>query len=206
MSVDDAVTTFGRWAREGRAVRMGESHAPRAGQALEALDVPVGGRALDLGCGEGWASRRLAARVGPTGEVVGLDGAPDMLAQARARPLPGLSYVQGDLLALPFPDGWADVVFSMEALYYVDLDAALAEAHRVLRPGGLLCACTDFYAEHAASRAWPEQLGLTMDLRPIDGWRQALRKAGFEAVTHALYRGPDHGDHPGTLAVQGRRP
>lgn len=206
MADNDAVTTFGRWAREGRAGRMGASHAPRAGQALDRLPVPVGGRAIDLGCGEGWASRRLAERVGPSGEVVGLDGAADMLALARAQPRAGLRYVQGDLLALPLPEAWADVAFSMEALYYVDLDAALAEAFRVLRPGGVLCACTDFYTEHDASHAWPHELDLRMDLRARAAWIAAFRNAGFEAVTDALL--PDPGDpaHPGTLAVQGRRP
>ncbi len=202
---DRAITLFSQWADAGRAVPMGHSHAPRATQALEQLPLRPGQHVADLGCGEGWASRWLAERVGAQGRVVGVDGSEAMLAQARQRPLPGLRYQLGSLLDLPFPDGSLDHVFSMEALYYVDLDEALAEAARVLRPGGWLVACTDFYGEHAASHAWPEQLGLPMDLRPAAGWRSAFHKAGLGEVRSTLLVDPAKASHPGTLAVFGQR-
>jgi ubiquinone/menaquinone biosynthesis C-methylase UbiE len=135
---------------------------------------------------------------------VGLDGSEAMLVRARATPTRA-RYVQGDLLALPFDDASVDHVFSMEALYYVAIDAALAEAARVLRPGGHLAVCADFYEEHVASHVWPEELGLPMDLRSAAAWEHAVAVAGFEAVRSALLPDPTKPDHPGTLAVFGVR-
>ncbi|MCA9495273.1 MAG: class I SAM-dependent methyltransferase [Myxococcales bacterium] len=204
--MNDAVTVFGDWARAGRAEPMGRAHAPRATAALERLSVAAGQRVVDLGCGEGWASRWLAERIGPGGEAIGLDGSAAMLERARLTPRPHLRYIQGDLLALPFEDASVDRVFSMEALYYVPLDQALAEVFRVLRPGGSAAVCTDFYAEHEASHAWPGQLDLQMDLRSRAQWEEALTRAGFEAVVSERIMDPERADHAGTLAVFGRRP
>jgi len=198
---DDAIHVFGQWAERGRAEPMGRSHAPRAMAALEKLPVQSGQRVLDLGCGEGWAARELAARVAPDGEAVGVDGSEAMLSRARFTPRPCLSYVHGRLLALPFADGTFDHAFSMEALYYVPLDEALAEVARVLRSGGWLAACTDFYEEHAACHAWPEELGLSMDLRSTSGWVDAVRGAGFDQVRSQRLPDPGKPDHPGTLAI-----
>jgi ubiquinone/menaquinone biosynthesis C-methylase UbiE len=202
----DAITLFGEWARKGRADPMARSHAPRATAALEQLPLRDTHRVLDLGCGEGWATRWLAERL-PEGEAVGLDGSDDMLAQARAKATsPRATFVRGELDALPFDDGSFDHAFSMEALYYVDLDRALAEVARVVRRGGSLAACTDFYEEHADSHAWPEQLGLVMDLRSEAQWVHALSQAGFRDVRTARLRGPaDRAGHAGTLAVFGVR-
>jgi arsenite methyltransferase len=203
--VNDAVSVFSDWARAGRAEPMGAAHAPRATQALEQLGVKPGDRVLARGCGEGWAARWLAERVGPDGEAIGLDGSEAMLERARATPRPGLRYVQGDLLALPFEDTSIDHAFSMEALYYVALVEGLAELARVVRPGGWVAVCTDFYREHEASHAWPGQLELAMDLRSQAEWEAALRRAGFEGVRSVRMADPGNPNHPGTLAVFGRR-
>lgn len=88
---------------------------------------------LDLACGAGLLSPHLA---GKRYTHVGVDLSPTALPQAAAR---GVRAVRGDVLALPFRDGCADVVSAGEILEHVpDLPAAIAEACRVLRPGGLL--------------------------------------------------------------------
>lgn len=198
---NDAVAVFSAWAEAGRGEPMGQSHARRATAALEALDVREDHRVLDIGCGEGWATRWLAERAA---EAVGVDGSDAMLERARRTPTTA-RYVSGDLLALPFPDGSFDRVFSMETLYYVDIDAALAEVARVLRPGGRVAVCADFYGEHTASHVWPEELGLMMDLRSQVEWEAALRRAGFSAVGSTRLPDPSDADHPGTLAAFGTR-
>jgi demethylmenaquinone methyltransferase/2-methoxy-6-polyprenyl-1,4-benzoquinol methylase len=97
--------------------------------------VRPGSRVLDACCGTG--DLALAAhKLG--GEVTGLDFAPRMLERAR-RKLPAATWVEGDLLALPFADASfeaATVGFGVRNV--TDLQGALAELRRVLVPGGRL--------------------------------------------------------------------
>lgn len=94
------------------------------------LDPQPGQSLLDVGCGSGWFTRRLAA-LGLA--VTGLDIDPAMLAHAR-REDPGTGYVQADALALPFRDAAFDSVVSVTALCFVpDWRRALAEMARVAR-------------------------------------------------------------------------
>jgi demethylmenaquinone methyltransferase/2-methoxy-6-polyprenyl-1,4-benzoquinol methylase len=96
--------------------------------------VSPGDRVLDGCCGTG--DLAVAARKAGAGEVVGLDFSERMLERAR-RKEPGIEWVQGDLLQLPFEDGWFDaatVGFGVRNV--ADLERGLAELRRVLRPGG----------------------------------------------------------------------
>ena len=95
-------------------------------------------RALDLACGTGDISFALASR---GARVVGLDVTPRMLQLARAKPQAASSmarFVAGDMMALPFRDAQFDVVSTGYGIRNVpDIEPALAEIKRVLRPGGL---------------------------------------------------------------------
>lgn len=92
-------------------------------------------RALDLACGTGDIAFGLAAR---GADVVGLDITHRMLQLARAKGTTA-RFVTGDMLALPFRDEAFDVVTTGYGLRNVpDLRQAIAEMHRVLRPGGVL--------------------------------------------------------------------
>jgi SAM-dependent methyltransferase len=85
---------------------------------------------LDVGCGEGELARHL-----PEGAWVGLDSSPTMLTRA-----PG-PVIEGEATALPYPDGSFGSVALLYVLYHLpEPGLALAEAHRVLRPGGLVAA------------------------------------------------------------------
>lgn len=107
-----------------------------------AAAAPVGGRVLDVGCGPGHLSMRLAGEHGL--EVTGLDLDPEMIERARAnaeqlgadrggRPL----FLVGDVASLPFPDDSFDLVVSTMSMHHWDDPAAgLTEIARVLRPGG----------------------------------------------------------------------
>ncbi len=99
---------------------------------------------LDLGSGTGHATRALKRRY-PKSLVTAVDIAPGMLERARAqsRWLRRFERVRADAYALPFRDGVFDLVFSNLMLQWCDdLDAVLAEAARVLAPGGLLLLST----------------------------------------------------------------
>lgn len=99
--------------------------------------VPAGSRrALDVGCGEGFFTRRLAALVP---EVVGLDRDAAAVAQARQQG-GGARYVRGDLLRAPFPPGSFDLVATVTTVHQVGTAPGLAAMADLVRPGGTVAA------------------------------------------------------------------
>jgi SAM-dependent methyltransferase len=89
---------------------------------------------LDAGCGSGGMTRFL----GRYGRVTGIDLSPEALRLAQRRELPRLA--RSSVGALPFRDAAFDVVTSFDVLYHLNVDddqIALADIHRVLRPGGI---------------------------------------------------------------------
>ncbi len=108
----------------------------------ERLALRRGERLLDVGCGPADAALALAADLGPEGAVLGVDVSAAMLdaAESRTRGAPcPFRFVQGDAVALDLEDGSFDAARSERTLQWVDApEVAVAELHRVLRPGGRL--------------------------------------------------------------------
>jgi trans-aconitate methyltransferase len=101
-----------------------------AGLLVEALQPKAGERILDLGCGDGFLTQRIA-QSGAT--LVGVDSSPQMIAAAKERGVDA-RYASGE--ALPF-DQEFDAVFSNAALHWMhDHDAVLQGVYRALKPGG----------------------------------------------------------------------
>ncbi|GGJ28042.1 class I SAM-dependent methyltransferase [Streptomyces brasiliensis] len=119
---------------------------PRVFARLAALSgAETGDRVLDVGCGTGYLTRCMAARVGPKGAVTGVDASPPMLDYARRRSAGVLgapcSYQEGIAEALGFPDASFDTVVTSLMLHHLPEElrpAALREMCRVLKPGGRL--------------------------------------------------------------------
>jgi arsenite methyltransferase len=111
----------------------------RRALVYEALDPQPGDRILDAGCGPGFYTAELLERVGPEGSLVGVDASKPMLALSAKRcdGHPNVTFHEGDVTALPVPDGEFDRALSVQVLEYVeDIPAALAELKRALKPGG----------------------------------------------------------------------
>ena len=90
---------------------------------------------VELGAGTGKLTRALAAA---GRHVVAVEPDERMLAVVHGLGLAGVDAVQGSAEALPLADGTADAVVAGSSIHWFDLERALAEAHRVLRPGGTL--------------------------------------------------------------------
>jgi ubiquinone/menaquinone biosynthesis C-methylase UbiE len=110
--------------------------APCAQRLLEAVGLRAGARVVDVACGTGIVGRRAAPLVGPSGTVTGVDVNPAMVEVA-ARLGPGVDWTVGDAASLPIDGGAMDVWCCQQGLQFVpDRPAVLAEARRVLVPGG----------------------------------------------------------------------
>lgn len=131
-------------AEESLAVLPGNRGVHLYDSPIAWAPVVAGERVLDIGCGSGGATRAAARAVGPEGMVVGIDSSPECVAEAQARTDPGLPVLfrRGDVQAMGnVPDRTFDcVVASLVLEQVLDLERAVREIFRVVRPGGRLVA------------------------------------------------------------------
>jgi len=108
-------------------------------RTLDALALQAGERIMDAGCGTGLLLEQMAILVGDKGQAVGLDYSQDMLDMARHRcqSLAQVELQQGSVEKLDFQSNSFDVVSCTQTLLYVEqVETALREIHRVLKPRG----------------------------------------------------------------------
>jgi ubiquinone/menaquinone biosynthesis C-methylase UbiE len=158
---------------------------------LQALEPQPGERVLDVGCGPGLLASGIAVAVGSSGAVHGIDLSESLLAAARAQCAnqPWVELRHGDAMRLPYADATFDAAISTQVLEYVsDVDRALAELRRVLRPGGrAVLVDTDWdsivwHSRDAARMnrvlaAWEKHAA---DVRLPRTLAPRMRRAGFE--------------------------
>lgn len=165
------------YARDGRFV------AEMAGSLIDLLNPLPGEKILDLGCGDGFLTERIAAR----GAIVtGFDNSPSMIAAARER---GIDAHEGDARALYFPAEF-DAVFSNAALHWMpDQDAVLAGVARALKPGGRFAAEMGGHGNIASirvalkavlgRRGIPEERLDNYSFFTVSEYRELLERNGF---------------------------
>lgn len=160
-------------------------------RTLDLLALRPGERVLDIGVGPGYLALEMANAVGPQGRVCGIDTSEAMLELARRRCAGpgGVELRLGDASDLPFADGGFDVAAAIQVyLYVADVDAALAELYRVLRPGGRAVVMDTDWGTAAWNCADPERLKRVLAVwetcfthsrlaRSLPG---KLRRAGFK--------------------------
>lgn len=129
-------TVFGRHAlayqqRIEQVMARGEARGRL--RVLELVDVQPGMRVLDLACGPGTLTRRLAEQASPGGQVIGIDLAPGMIDLARAAGIPNARFEVMDIEQLAFADGYFDAAACGHGIQFApDVASALGEARRVL--------------------------------------------------------------------------
>ena len=159
-------------------------------RTLEALNARAGERVLDVGSGPAFLTADLARIVGSGGRVCAVDASEPMLEVGRRRcaSLPMVEFQRGDARKLPYPDASFDAAVAVQVYLFIpELDAALAELRRILRPGGrAIVMDTDW-----GSTVWHSRDPARM-ARMLETWKQrysnahigrvlpgALRRAGF---------------------------
>ena len=185
MSNESVVSLFDDWAQSGLGDGMEQTHGDVVDQVISRMEMRPGMQSLDLGCGTGWATRRLASAA-PGAGAVGIDASKAMIA--RAEELHDLTsrarYETGSFEKIDFPDGRFDRVFSMEALYYAsDVQQALAEVFRVTKAGGHCDIVVDRFKESPHTECWAEAAGVPMQFLGESEWVELLSAAGFEEVS-----------------------
>ncbi|MFG3206285.1 class I SAM-dependent methyltransferase [Streptomyces sp. NPDC048192] len=190
------------------ASRGGEARAAAAAQAVLDLIPDTPGRLLDVACGTGIVTRRLAAGR-PALRVTGADLAAAMVRRAGAR-LPG-AVVRADSRRLPFPTGTFHAVTSVWLLHLLDPEdvaAVVAECARVLRPGGVYVTTVDKAASHDVG----SDIDAVLASRPRRPARDDTAAVTAHAVRHGLraagqasFRGVGQGRSPRTTIADLRR-
>ena len=180
------------------------------GNPLMVAELRPGETVLDLGSGGGLDVLLSARRVGPTGRALGLDASVEMLELARANTAgtPNAEFLAGHIEDIPLPDATVDVVISNCVINLsTDKPRVLAEAFRVLRPGGRL-GISDIVAgddlDPDKRREAERLIGCSVGTLTASEYEDLLTRTGFVDVAVrpvASAGGPLH-----SAIVQARRP
>lgn len=125
---------LGFWGRYGR-------------RTVERLALNPGASVLDVACGSGASAVPAAEAVGPTGSVMGVDLADQLLARGQERAtqqgLANIEFLQADMTELGYPDAHFDAVICVFGVFFVsNMESLVAELWRMVRPGGKLAVTT----------------------------------------------------------------
>jgi SAM-dependent methyltransferase len=173
------------------------------GNPTALAELKAGEVVLDLGSGGGIDVLLSARRVGPHGKAYGLDMTDEMLALARENQarsgLTNVEFLKGDIERIPLPDNAVDVIISNCVINLsADKDRAIAEAFRVLKPGGRFAVSDvvvrgdDVPAE--VRRHMELWVGCVAGALEEASYREKLRRAGFAAIDvepTRIYRAAD---------------
>jgi ubiquinone/menaquinone biosynthesis C-methylase UbiE len=140
-------------------------------RTIELLSLPIGSRILDVCCGAGASALPAARAAGPTGAVIGVDLAKELLELARAKALQqrlgNIEFEVGDMLSMRFPVASFDAVVCVFGIFFVpDMARAVSELWRRVRPGGKLAVTTwgPNFCEPANDSFWSSIKNVRPDL------------------------------------------
>jgi trans-aconitate 2-methyltransferase len=151
---------------------------------VKLVKVREGMRVVDLGCGTGELTSRLADRL-PHSEVLGIDASPEMLERARKRARAGLRFEEGVIEAV---DGQWDLVFSHAAIQWVDDHPSLVpRLLSLVRPGGQLVVQMPSNFDHPTHTIVAEIVGQEPFRQALDGWVRAWPVLSIDAYADLLH-------------------
>jgi SAM-dependent methyltransferase len=172
------------------AYRFAQGPDPRE-IAFRAVAEVRPGRVLEVGPGQGWMSERIQLELGAN--VLAVDQSEHMVQLTGER---GVEALVGDVRELPVEDGAFDCAVAAWMLYHVrEIDEALAELARVLRPGGRLVAVTN------AARHWQE----LMDVLGVEREPSSFSGENGEELLRGHFAAIERRDADGVIVFPGRR-
>jgi SAM-dependent methyltransferase len=186
MYMDKIQKTFDEWAKIGRDDLMEKEHANSVVKCINSIQFKKNFSFLDIGCGNGWVVRMVAAKKNSR-QVIGIDKSAGMIKKAKE-----LASTSNQIFIKTDLNAWRaqkkfDYIFSMESLYYVDsLEKALKKIHGLLNEDGVFYCGTDFYKDNKATAIWKEKMNLKMHLLSIKEWIKAFEDAGFIVRTRQI--------------------
>jgi SAM-dependent methyltransferase len=175
---------FNRWAEAGRGEGMERDHLPISLPVIAKMGLETTDNVLDVGCGSGWLSRRLAAMV-PEGRVVGMDISDEMIRVARrtSQEFENTLFVTGEVGEIPWEGNFFTHAISVESSYYwPDPAVGIKELYRVLRPDGRLWILINYYRDNVVCHQWGKLLAVKTHLLSAEEWCGMFRDAGFRGI------------------------
>ena len=163
---------------------METTHHQILDEVLPLMNVQPGDRIIDVGCGDGWACRRLAAAL-PLGFVIGLEISDDRVREARAKStsFENILYLWSSAEQIPWQEGFFTGALCVDSVgYFGDLEKVLRELHRVLTPGGSLWIIDQVRKEDGGSELIRADLNEKERLLSAEKYAALLRECGFEEV------------------------
>jgi len=159
-------------------------------RTIELASIPIGSRVLDVCCGAGASALPAAEAVGPTGNVIGVDLANQLLESARTkaiqRRLGNIEFEVGDMLSMRFPVASFDAVVCVFGIFFVpDMAKAVGELWSRVRPGGKLAVTTwgPNFCEPANDAFWCSIKNVRPDLyKGFNPWDRINDPAGLRKV------------------------
>ena len=207
LEMKEATDVFDEWAIKGRDLGMEKGHAASVDEMLafslgERTEIGKNFSFLDLGCGNGWATRKVYGHP-LCSEALGIDGANKMIRNAEARSK-GELYIHTQVDTYK-PTDTFDLIHSMEFIYYLTDPRFFVQriTDSWLNEGGRIIFGLDFYFENTESHTWPKKLNIPMYMMKEIEWINLFHETGLRDVTSWRVRKTP--DCPGTLVLTGRK-
>ena len=177
---------FDFWAQNHKGEKMERDHLCLTAKAIERMRLTPGDRVLDLGCGEGLASRLISGQLsGCPHRVLGIDISDEMLRRARTKSnhLPQVDFLSGSAEHIPCEQGAFTKVLSVEAFYYFgNQERVLDELLRVLAPSGWLFLVICHYADYPQSTHIKNKVQVPVHIRSAVEYKTMMRRGGWEQI------------------------
>jgi ubiquinone/menaquinone biosynthesis C-methylase UbiE len=181
--MDGVRKTFDNWAENGRAELMEIEHGKNVLKFLKTIQFDKPFTFLDVGCGNGWVVRKIAAEK-KCKKSIGIDKSKKMIIQSKKKiDSKKEEFFHTDIESMKYR-GKFDFIFSMESLYYADsIEIALEKIYNLLKPGGKFFCGTDFYTDNKATARWAGIMKIQMHLHSKKEWKIFFQNAGFMVNT-----------------------